>query len=419
GRRSNDENRGQERPLLWYSAHVEAQRKHLLRANIWKLYLMNGLQESLLIVGVLFPFLQANGITTQQFFLLQGTHSIMFLLLQIPSGYLSDQWGRKNTLIVAALASIIGMFLFAIGTAFWQFLLAEALLAVWSAFQSGTIEALMYESLANGSGETNYRVMIGNLMVFSWGSQMTMSLIAGTLAALLGLRAVAWLTLPFMIGAFFVALTLREPIRHRLRETQHLKTMFRIAGKALSNVPLRTVIILSSTLSAMTFAMVWFTQTFQQMVHFPLRFFGVPNAIALLLGILVSQITSRLMHRMDDRLLYMGIVAVVVLCFFWLSAVHGMIGIAILLLGRASYGAIRPLVTDLVSKMTTTETRATVLSLNGFAEKLFFGIASPFIGYLADLYSLNTAIFFTAIVGGLAAVVYLFQMISVWKEIPV
>ncbi|MFA5273831.1 MAG: MFS transporter [Candidatus Peribacter sp.] len=255
-------------------------------------------------------------------------------------------------------------------------------------------------------------------LAFTWGSQVATSLVSGVLATLLGLRAVAWLTLPFMIVALLITLTLREPTRHRLQERQHLKTMFHVALKALSRAPLRTVIILSSTLSAMTFAMVWFTQTFQQMVHFPLQFFGIPNAVALLLGILVSQITSRLTHRIDDRFLFAGIVAVVVGCFFWLSAVHGVIGIAILLLGRACYGAIRPLAADIVSKMTSTETRATVLSLNGFAEKLFFSIASPFIGYVAGAYSLNTAIFFTALIGGCVAVVYLFSMISVWEEIP-
>ena len=33
-----------------------------LKTNIWKLYLMIALQESFFIVGVLFPFLQQNGI---------------------------------------------------------------------------------------------------------------------------------------------------------------------------------------------------------------------------------------------------------------------------------------------------------------------------------------------------------------------
>jgi MFS family permease len=388
-----------------------------LRANVWKLYLMNGLQESLLIIGVLFPFLQSNGITVRQFFLLQGAYAITFLCLQIPSGYLSDRWGRKRTLAVAACSSIAAIALYALGTNFWQFLLAEASLAAWSAFLSGTVEALMYESLPNGSDGNAYRVMISNLVAFSWGSQMLASLVAGALASLYGLRAVAWLTLPFMIVGLIVALTLEEPPRDRLHEHQHVRAMLRIAVGAMSHAPLRTVILLSSTLSAMTFALVWFTQAYQEMIRFPLHFFGIPNAVALLSGIAVSQMTSRLTHRIDDRWLYAGIVTVVVGSFFWLSAVHGMIGIVILLCGRAMYGAIRPLVADLVSNMTDRETRATVLSLSGFAEKLFFATGSPFIGYVAGAYSLNAAIFCTALVGGAAAIFLFLGMISRWKEI--
>lgn len=388
-----------------------------VKANIGKLYVMISLQESFFIVGVLFPFLQENGISNRQFFLLQAAFSLTYILLQVPSGYLSDRWGRKNTLIVGALGAIAAILLYATGKSFSAFLAAEVLLAVWASFVSGTAEALIYESMdVNENGR--YRIRIGNMMACSWSSQIMTSLLSGILATIIGLRAIAWLTLPFMVAALCVALTLHEPRRHRLEGHRHVRTMFRVAAAALGRAPLRTVVLLGSVLSAMTFAMVWITQSYQQSIHFPLEFFGVPNAVSLLLIILMSQVTSRLEKRIDDRLLFAGIVAVVVLSLLLLSATHGMIGILILLIGRAAYGAIRPLVTDLVTKMTTTETRATVLSLNGFAEKLFFAVSAPMIGTLADLYSLNAAIFAMAVLGGFVAVMELLQILLLWEKLP-
>ena len=70
------------------------------------------------------------------------------IVLEVPSGYMSDRIGRRITLITSALAAVAGCFLLTFGAGFFVFALAQFLLGASEAFASGTDSALLYESLA-------------------------------------------------------------------------------------------------------------------------------------------------------------------------------------------------------------------------------------------------------------------------------
>lgn len=80
------------------------------------------------------------------------------LMLELPSGALADLWGRKNTIIFGRVLGVIGFTIFIFATNFWMFLLGNILyLANW-AFESGAIDALLFDSLKeNGVGEEEYQ----------------------------------------------------------------------------------------------------------------------------------------------------------------------------------------------------------------------------------------------------------------------
>ncbi len=49
-----------------------------------------------MIMPVLVPFFLKQAMTMQQIFLLQVCFGLTVLVLEVPSGYLSDLWGRKK-----------------------------------------------------------------------------------------------------------------------------------------------------------------------------------------------------------------------------------------------------------------------------------------------------------------------------------
>lgn len=80
------------------------------------------------------------------------------LLLELPSGALADLWGRKNTVLFGRALGVVGFIFMTFGSTFLAVLIGNILyLANW-AFESGALDALLYDSMKeNGVGEVEYQ----------------------------------------------------------------------------------------------------------------------------------------------------------------------------------------------------------------------------------------------------------------------
>ena len=68
--------------------------------NIPKLYLIKIAKWFMLTMPIIVLFYQENGLSMQDVLTLKGIYSVAVVLLEIPSGYLADVWGRKKSLIL-------------------------------------------------------------------------------------------------------------------------------------------------------------------------------------------------------------------------------------------------------------------------------------------------------------------------------
>ncbi len=389
-----------------------------VRGNIWKMYVIAAANEALFLIPVIIPFFQENGLSLKAVFLLQSVFAISLMVLELPSGYLSNGCRRKPTMIVGSIVGVLGMLLYSIAATFWGFFIGEILLAVMVSFYSGTKEAMVYDTLLELGEEKSYRRIIGQQQFAGFTSQAIASVTGGMLAVI-ALRTTAWATvIPFMIGLVVVFL-LQEPKRHKLQEVRHCKAIWDITTHALvKNVPLRSIVILHAVISSLTLTLVWFTQPYQTMVGLPLALFGVTHAVMMIITGLASKWVHQLEKKADDRLILITIASIVIASYLSLGFVTSLWGIALLFLGRVMWGFLTPLTSDMVNRMTTSEVRATVLSVRSFGSSLLFGIVSPLIGYLADVLTLNQAILATGVVGGLVMVIIFVRMTPVWKQVP-
>ena len=116
---------------------------------------------------------------------------------EIPTGAIADLLGKKKTLLISFLLMALG--LFGIGlTPDFLFLAVWVFIAgVGASFYSGTLEALVYDSLKEVRKESNYPIIIANIG--------TLQLIAPAVAGLLG-GFLYYLSprLPFLLhGSFY------------------------------------------------------------------------------------------------------------------------------------------------------------------------------------------------------------------------
>ncbi|MDD4628238.1 MAG: MFS transporter [Candidatus Peribacteraceae bacterium] len=399
---------------------MEAVRHALIRRNILKLYALQALQGAIVLIPVLIPFYQSNGIPLTQVYLLEAIFSIQVLLLEIPTGYIADRWGRRNTLIAATFFWCSGWICYAAGHSFGTFMIGELLMGLGVSLYSGTIEAMTYDSLLEMGETDRYRRVAGHQAFLTFITEAGASILGGFIA-FWSLRAAAWTTAGMILVAFLISLTLVEPRRHKqLEEKEHLRALRRtITHTLVENIPLRSIIVLHSIIATMTLCLFWFTQPYQMAVGLPVEFFGIAHAVIVTAGAFASRETHRLAQRIDDRLFLLLIAFAVVLCYAALGAVTALWGISFFLIGRIAWGFLSPLTSDMVNRMTTSDVRATVLSIRAMGSRILFACSIPFFGLIADRSgSLSPVFFLMVIIGGMSLSCVFLLMQPVWERIP-
>ncbi len=78
------------------------------------------------------------------------------LLLELPTGALADLIGRKFTIVLAYTADAIQYLLFAFAITFPQFLILSVISGLAEALRSGSLEAIVYDSLKQDKKEKTF-----------------------------------------------------------------------------------------------------------------------------------------------------------------------------------------------------------------------------------------------------------------------
>lgn len=144
---------------------------------------------------IIIVFLQQK-ITVFEVSFLVGFRYLIQLFLELPTGALSDLWGKKITIVIGSFLFGLIYLLLPFGQNFNHYLVLYILLGMASAFLSGSVDALVYDSLKQDHRESDYlKVLSTQQFVFQIG------LVIGSLAG--GFMYVLDQKLPF----FMVALT--------------------------------------------------------------------------------------------------------------------------------------------------------------------------------------------------------------------
>lgn len=81
---------------------------------------------------------------------------VVGLVAEIPTGYLADRYGRKNSVLLGAILLAVGSILTASALQAAMLIGGVALMSIGRAFISGALEALVYDSLPPKSARTTW-----------------------------------------------------------------------------------------------------------------------------------------------------------------------------------------------------------------------------------------------------------------------
>ena len=355
------------------------------KRNILLLNIFASLKMALLPMAIITLFWKDQiGLSLSEILMLQALFSLATLIMEFPSGYLSDRLGYRFALNLACLFGITGWTTYTFAGSFAGVLVAELQLGISYAFISGADSALLYETLRHEGKEEEYAKHDGRMTAWAQAGEAAGAIGAGALYAWFPL-------LPFLlqigvwISALFVCRNLKEiPVAKR-HTGSHLREALGIARKAFLLKPgLRYSILLAATLGLASFYPVWLIQPYMQSINVPLVWFGPIWAVANLCVSFGSLLSHRIQYHLGARGTPILLLSLIAIGYTGLAFNQLIWGFAFYFLLTIMRGIQGPFLRLALQKQSDRHERASILSLKSLTFRLGFVITAPLVGMMAD-----------------------------------
>ncbi|MCH4895608.1 MFS transporter [Marinilabiliaceae bacterium JC040] len=384
-----------------------------MKSNIKYLYLIKFSKWFTLVMPILIPFYQKSGLSITDIMLLKSIYSIAIVIMEIPSGYLADIWGRRKTLLIGGILAFIGFAIYSITNHFLTFLMAEITLGLGHSLISGADSALLYDSLKSIKQEDTYLKHEGKLTSLGNFSEAIAGILSGIIAAYS-------YKLPFIIqsGIAFIgipsAIMLQEPKKCIHVAKTSYKNIFNVLQKHIQkNKILRLYILLSSITGCATLSMAWFVQIYLKEINLDVEYFGIIWTVLNLSVGISSMKAYKIYESLGEKtttIIGISIIGIsYIICGIHISIIN-LITLVVFYLVR---GVVTPIFKDFINKHTKSEIRATILSIRNFIIRIIFAIMAPIFGYITDNINLNTSLIIT---GSVFFILNLYVVLKLYKR---
>lgn len=320
-------------------------------------------------------------LTLEQALWLEAVYYVSVAVMEVPSGYISDRFGRKLTLAGSSACMALAYLLFWTGNGFLQFALAQVFLAAGFAAASGTDTALHYESLSAEGKQ--------DLYVKKEGKALRFSFTAGALGAVAG-GLVALGQLKWIYGASFIAalvslgfvFTFTDPPQQKRKPMASMgRQIIDLMGKSVSHrFRFFTFYIMAMTvlmhlpyefyqpyLSTMTERLGWITTLTPGIA-------GIHLALTMITGSLFTGVAAMIQHRCKVRQVLLGCALFQVLMIGAMAIVIHPLVAGLLVLRTVSRAIYTPLINGELAPLLDQGVRSTYLSLQSLLGRLSYGV---------------------------------------------
>ncbi len=314
---------------------------------------------------------------------LASIYYLAVVVLEVPSGWMSDRLGRVPTLRLAAVCWVAAQTCFLIGDdRFAVVALGQILLAGGFASLSGTDVTFHYDTLESMDRATEFRDRQARLRSLGLTATAASALVGGLLA-LVGYRSVFAVALALAAVQVVVAMRMTEPPRPtRTAPPPMLLSQLRLSVGHLADRYLGWIFFygfVMVTLEHVAFEMMqpWLTELLGRSaddVGTTPVFAGMVFAVTSFVGAAAARASAPVSRRFGvvPTLLALAALSAIIVTGMALW-VHAMV-VALLVL-RSVQGAAAPvLISDAVAPRVDQSRRATLLSLNSLVGRLGYGL---------------------------------------------
>ena len=360
-------------------------RKFNIRQQIGKLYLLTSVGYFQIAGASWVALLAMRGFSLLEIGMLESIFHIVSCIFEIPSGVAADVFGRKKTMVMSQLASLLSGVMMVWSEGFWATAFAIGFSALSYNLASGTREALAYDSLKLVGKENEYNTFAATDMMLYRIANSTSTLCAG-LALFLGFRKAYTADILFTLIALFIACSLKEV--EIGTKTDEKKVSDRVVNTVreswhflLLNKKMRRIMVINAIIGAVSTLVLFFLQAKLPLAGLNQGMLG-PVLFAMGMGAAVgSRATSRFPSVSYKKV---GVISSLIVIVSFLLAFTKSPAFMICggFVGAFADDFLEVRTDVLINEMISSEQRATLISVNSFIFSIVMIVLSTWMGWI-------------------------------------
>ncbi|MBN1596527.1 MFS transporter [candidate division FCPU426 bacterium] len=382
--------------------------------NLKLVYIIRIGFSTIFCVPVITLFWKQYGLNLLDIFWLQAIFAIAIAVLEIPSGYLADRLGRKNTLLISTAIAAAGWLAYSLAVTFPQFVAAEIILGAGFSLFSGTDSSLVYESLTEMQCAQSFTGIEGRQQSAGMIAEAGAALAGGGMAMIMPLSWTLAATGLVAFASFCASWGITEPPRkayHHPRGTWY--GLYKIGRYVfLQSRLVKFAVPLMAACSLSTMLGVWLYQPLWQAQKIPVYFFGVLWAALVLPSALTSHFADKIEKKLGTRLLLWLLPFPAVIGYLILAVAPGPLALAGAYGVNLLRGLTLPVLGKYIHQETFSDKRATVLSIHSWLFRLAYFILGPMVGWVGKHYTLTHAFLACAAVSLLSTMFFIPRLLK-------
>ena len=335
-------------------------------------------------IAVFFLYM-SQAVPMDQVIQLSAIYYLCVFILEVPSGYFSDRFGRKKTLLISALSMIVANSCFIVGGGFGWFAAGQFFLAAGIAMQSGTDTAFHYDSLKVLGREHEYQQR--EAKAEQWGlTMLAIATFCGGALGLIDLRLAYGFSLLSAMVMLLLVTKFSEPEHRKETADEALyKGFFPVLTsciKRLRDPVLLWIYLIMIVLYALAHVVYEFYQPYIALLDVPQ--FQATEYVSLISGIVISismfggAIAARVSVVWYRKLGLVGLFFVAAIMQIGIVGVmalflHSSI-LLLLCLRNFPMSLLHAPVNATIAPRISSSQRATYLSVQGLSERIIFAL---------------------------------------------
>lgn len=355
------------------------------QADLKRLYLFGFLDNFWLSRAVWMLFLLQRGFSLTQVAFCEALLHLTVVAFELPTGSMADRLGRKYTLAMSCLCSIVAglLYLFAPSTA--TLALAFVIDGAAASFRSSSQEALFYDSCLAMGRMRDYPRLYGQFSAILKASMLAAEASGGKLSEW-SFAALYWIQMGMAALALVVILGISErnggPKVHMapLEGRQFLASIRLI----LRTPRLRSLLVFQAVFWSQVHLVVAYGQHLFATLGVSRGIIGIVYALASLAGIVSAHQAYRWEPRLGERRALTVSFVASTLATVGLAVLPAPWCFAVFVLHYLSTDFLEPILSDYVNREIPSHSRAMTLSLFSVVLSLMTAILFPVVGSLAE-----------------------------------